>query len=119
MLSILIFITLAGGLILTIGILNEGQDFVAAGLVVIILNALFGWGLIGGFITKNTTAILCTPDIYKTKTSVIVEYKNNRRIFEDIQSYNTICDTTKFILETSYNIYGRKLTDEIKIKEQE
>ena len=58
-----------------------------------------------------------TPDVYKTKSAIVLEYKDTRTILEDAKSYNKVNSDTKYQLKDPKNMYGISNGLSIVIKE--
>lgn len=99
-----------GVLTLIIGFILESDLVKIIGAFFSISTLLFGFLLCGSIIpVKEETKWMGWGEISKTKKSVMIEFKNDRLIFDKMEDYNSINDTTKFYKTCYYNSYDNEL----------
>lgn len=107
MLIVLLLLTVLAVLAIAVGLADENSNWWVPGIFALILIGCLGWGMIGNLASVKTEKVLAnSPCIVKTKTAAIVEYKGLRKIYEDVETYNAITDSSKFDYVTHYNMYG-------------
>ena len=76
-------------------------------IIVLAITSFVSWGLIGNcFPVKSSSDVVCAS-VIKTKTAVVVEYKDNREIFTDAATYNELNEgEIEVNLVKDYNMYG-------------
>ena len=76
-------------------------------LIVLVITSSLSWGLIGNcFPVKSSSDVVCAS-VIKTKTAVVVEYKDERELFTDAATYNELDEgEIEVNLVKDYNMYG-------------
>jgi len=108
LLTIIIIGVIALG-ILIYGIIEDEDDYIAGGIISLIIIGLFGFGVVGGLITLETRDTILDVEMTRSNKSIILEdYGNagNIYIFDKKYDFDNISDTTTFYFKQGYNMYN-------------
>ena len=102
----LVFITLIGLILILQGSIEDNEGLFVIGLLIVIFNTLFGWGIVGTSMDKSTLEVKQTPiEILRGKHVCVLVFETKTFMIKGYE-LEKVNDKSVYYYKIGYNIYN-------------